>query len=199
MKARVKAFPAGYFSQSAIEAILNLRCQIPDLDDVKEIRLQTFPNGYEVMGSGEANWQPETRESADHSLPFVMAVALMEGGVEIRHYDQLYYKRADVRALMQKITVRIGAEPVAAWPEVPLNIVDIEMNSGEVFSTKVAYHLGHFKRLMTDEEERKFRPLAAPLLPERQINELLACLRRLDEVERIGELISLTVAPNLSP
>jgi 2-methylcitrate dehydratase PrpD len=128
-----------------------------------------------------------------------MAVALMEGGIEVRHYDQLYYKRSAVRELMQKIEVRIGEESVAAWPEVPLNLVDIEMKSGKVLSTKVAYHLGHFKRLMTDaEQERKFRPLAAPLLPERQINDLLACLRRLDEVERIGELISLTVAPNLS-
>jgi hypothetical protein len=51
---------------------------------------------------------------------------------------------------------------------------------------------------MTDEEqERKIRPLAEPLLPERQINDLLACLRRLDEVEQISELISLTVAPHL--
>jgi len=199
LKARLKAFPSGYFSQSAIEAILNLRTQIPDLDDIKEIRLQTFPAGYEVMGSGEANWQPETRESADHSLPFVMAVALMEGNLEIRHYDEMYYKRSDVRALMQKIKVRIGEEPVAAWPEVPLNIVDVEMKSGKVLSTKVAYHLGHFKRWMTEEEqERKFRPLAEPLLPKRQINDLLACLRRLDEIEQISELISLTVAPSLS-
>src|SRR5919108_4523841 len=198
MRARLKAFPSGYFSQSAIEAILALRPQIGDLGDIKEIRLQTFPAGYEVMGSGEANWRPETRESADHSLPFVMAVALMEGNLEIRHYEQLYYKRPDVRALMQKIKVRIGEEPVAAWPDVPLNIVDIEMNSGRVLSTKVAYHLGHFKRLMTDEEqERKFRPLAEPLLPKKQIDDLLACLRRLDEVEQISELISLTVAPNL--
>ena len=175
-----------------------MRSQIPDLDDIKEIRLQTFPAGYEVMGSGEANWQPETRESADHSLPFVMAVALMEGNLEIRHYEQMYYKRPDVRALMQKIKVRIGEEPVAAWPEVPLNIVDVEIKSGKVLSTQVAYHLGHFKRFMTDEEqERKFRPLAEPLLPKRQINDLLACLRRLDEVEQISELISLTVAPNL--
>jgi 2-methylcitrate dehydratase len=199
LKARLKAFPSGYFSQSAIEAILNLRTQILDLDDIKEIRLQTFPAGYEVMGSGEANWQPETRESADHSLPFVMAVALMEGNLEIRHYDEMYYKRPDVRALMQKIKVRIGEEPVAAWPEVPLNIVDVEMKSGKVLSTKVAYHLGHFKRWMTEEEqERKFRPLAEPLLPKRQINDLLACLRRLDEIEQISELISLTVAPSLS-
>jgi 2-methylcitrate dehydratase len=198
MKARVKAFPAGYFSQSAIEAILNLRSQISDIDAIKEIRLQTFPAGYEVMGSGEANWRPETRESADHSLPFVMAVALMEGSVEIRHYDQMYYKRPDVRTLMQKIKVRIGEEPVAAWPEVPLNIVDIEMKSGKVLSTRVAYHLGHFKRLMTvEEQERKFRPLAEPLLPKKRIDDLLACLRRLDEVERVSELIALTLAPNL--
>jgi 2-methylcitrate dehydratase len=199
MKARLKAFPSGYFSQSAIEAILELRPQIHDLDDIKEIRLQTFPAGYEVMGSGEANWRPETRESADHSLPFVMAVALMEGNVQICHYEQLYYKRSDVRELMQKITVRIGDEPVAAWPEVPLNIVDVEMKSGKTLSTKVAYHLGHFKRFMTDvDQERKFRPLAAPLLPEQQIDDLLACLRRLDEVEQISELISLTITPNLS-
>src|SRR5919198_2191283 len=199
MKARLKAFPSGYFSQSVIEAILNLRSQIADLDDIKEIRLQTFPAGYEVMGSGEANWQPETRESADHSLPFVMAVALMEGNLEIRHYDQMYYKRPDVRALMEKIKIRIGEEPVALWPEVPLNIVDVETKSGKILSTKVAYHLGHFKRFITDEEqERKFRPLAEPLLPKKQIDDLLACLRHLDEVEQISELISLTVAPNLS-
>jgi 2-methylcitrate dehydratase len=199
MRARLKAFPSGYFSQSAIEAILNLRPQISDLDDIKEIRLQTFPSGYEVMGSSEANWRPETRESADHSLPFVMAVALMEGNVEIRHYEQLYYTRSDARALMQKIKVRIGEEPVALWPDVPLNIVEIEMKSGKVLSTKVAYHLGHFKRFMTNEEqERKFRPLAEPLLPRSQIDDLLACLRRLDEVDQISELISLTVAPNLA-
>ena len=199
MKARLKAFPSGYFSQSAIEAMLELRTQIPDLDNIKEIRLQTFPAGYEVMGSGEANWQPQTRESADHSLPFVMAVALMEGNLQIRHYDEMYYKRSDVRALMQKIKVRVGEEPVAAWPELPLNIVDVEMTSGKIFSTKVAYHLGHFKRWMSDDEqERKFRSLAEPLLPKTQIGDLLACLRRLEEVDQISELISLTVAPHLA-
>ena len=199
MKARLKAFPSGYFSQSAIEAMLELRTQIPDLADIKEIRLQTFPAGYEVMGSGEANWQPQTRESADHSLPFVMAVALMEGNLQIRHYDEMYYKRSDVRALMQKIKVRVGEEPVAAWPELPLNIVDVEMTSGKIFSTKVAYHLGHFKRWMSDDEqERKFRSLAESLLPKTQIDDLLACLRRLEEVDQISELISLTVAPHLA-
>jgi 2-methylcitrate dehydratase PrpD len=126
-----------------------------------------------------------------------MAVALMEGNLQIRHYDEMYYKRSDVRALMQKIKVRVGEEPVAAWPELPLNIVDVETTSGKIFSTKVAYHLGHFKRWMSDNErERKFRSLAEPLLPKTQIDDLLACLRRLEEVDQLSELISLTVAPH---
>jgi 2-methylcitrate dehydratase PrpD len=78
-----------------------------------------------------------------------------------------------------------------------LNIVDVEMTSGKIFSTKVAYHLGHFKRWMSDNErERKFRSLAEPLLPKTQIDDLLACLRRLEEVDQLSELISLTVAPH---
>ena len=78
-----------------------------------------------------------------------------------------------------------------------MNIVDIETRSGEVLSTKVAYHLGHFKRLMSDEEqERKFRPMAEALLLKSQTDSLLACLRRLERLERIDDLISLKVAPS---
>jgi hypothetical protein len=52
---------------------------------------------------------------------------------------------------------------------------------------------------MSDEEqERKFRPMAEAILPKSQTDSLLACLRRLEHVERISELISLTVAPTLS-
>ncbi|MEE9568770.1 MAG: MmgE/PrpD family protein, partial [Candidatus Binatia bacterium] len=65
MSARIKAFPSGYFSQSAIEAVLELRPRISSIDDIKEVQLQTFPSGHQVMGSSEANWKPETRETAD--------------------------------------------------------------------------------------------------------------------------------------
>jgi 2-methylcitrate dehydratase len=91
MRSRIKPFPAGYFSQSAIEAALELRAQLPDLDAVAEFHLETFPSGYGAMGSDESRWRPQTRETADHSLPFVLSMALMEGNVEVRHYDQEYY------------------------------------------------------------------------------------------------------------
>ena len=201
MKARLKAFPSGYFSQSAIEAILRLAIPNPrsrrhqrdsPADFSRRVRGHGFRRSELAAGNqGERRSQSALRDGrcADGRQSWRFAIM-----------SEMYYKRSDVRALMQKIKVRIGEEPVAAWPDLPLNIVDVEMKSGKVLSTKVAYHLGHFKRFMTDEEqERKFRPLAEPLLPKRQIDDLLACLRRLDEVEQISELISLTVAPNLPP
>ncbi len=198
MTARVKPYPSGYFSQSAIEAVLELRPKISNLDEVKQIRLETFPSGFQAMGSDESRWRPDTRESADHSLPFVMAMALMEGDVKIRHYDEEYFKRPDARAVMAKIKVVVGDESAKAWPEVPLNVLYVELTNGQTLTARVAYHLGHYKRMMTDEQqERKFRPMAEEYakLPKAQVDRLLDRLRNLEQVKDIGEVLALTVAP----
>jgi len=198
MTARVKPYPAGYFSQSAIEAALELKPKISSLEDVKQIRLETFPSGFKHMGSDKSAWRPDTRESADHSLPFVMAMALMHGELAIRHYDEELFKQPDARALMAKITVSVGEESEKAWPEVPLNVLHVELTNGQTLTTKVAHHLGHYKRLMTDEQqERKFRPMAEEYakIPATQVDHLLDRLRNLETVKNIDEMLMLTVAP----
>jgi hypothetical protein len=58
-----------------------------------------------------------------------------------------------VRALMQKITVQIGEKPIAAWPEVPLNIVDIETKSGNVLSVQSCLPPRPFQTVHDDEEQ----------------------------------------------
>lgn len=197
MESGVKRFPAGYFSQSAIEAMQELRPKVRNLADIKEIRLQTFPNGFNAMGSDPSRWRPQTHETADHSLPFVMTMALMEGDVAIRQYDEEYFLRPNVREVMDKIKIRIGEECVKVWPE-PLNIVDIEMKSGQVLNARASFHLGHYKRVMTDaDQERKFRPMAEKYakLPKNQVNRLLDRLRNLEQVQDIGEVLALTVPP----
>ena len=96
---------------------------------------------------------------------------------------------------MSKIQVEVGEESSKAWPDVPLNVLTIETNSGEKFSTKVAFHLGHYERLMTNEQlENKFRPMALQYgdLSEDQLNELLSKLWNLESVNNIDEVIELT-------
>ena len=194
-KSRMKPFPAGYHCHTAVEAAQRIRAQLPDVNDIKRVRLLTYPNG---MNYAEPqHWTPETRETADHSLPFTTAVGLMEGTLAIRHYDEGYYKRPDVRALMQKITVSVADEPSKAWPEAPLHILEVETNSGKVLTARADYHLGHHKNPMSDaDQDRKLRAMARDQagLPDSRIDQLLQQLRQLEQVQDIGALLALTVA-----
>lgn len=195
MRARVKPFPAGYFSQSAIEAAQELRSQIPDLNRVRRIHLETFPSGFKIMGSDKSRWLPETRESADHSLPFVMAMALIEGDLKVRHYEDERFLQDDVRAVMKKISIEIGEESVRAWPDVPLNVLHIELDDGRKLVTRVAHHLGHYTRPMTQQQlEAKFSTMAIDDagLSQAQTRKLLDTLQKLDQVKNLRDLIGLT-------
>ena len=195
MKAHTKAYPAGHFSQGPLDAVRELAPKISSTSAIKEVRVQTSRSGYDAMGSGESRWTPETRETADHSLPFVVAMGILEGGLRISHYDQEYFKRREVRAFMQKIRVTGAEEYESEWGAVPLTVVDVEMESGELLTAQVTHPLGHPQHPMTDaDRERKFRSLAEPVLEEQQIVRLLDRLRNLERVERIGEVLELTVA-----
>lgn len=196
MDAFVKWVPCGFYGQAAVEAALELRGQIEHPDALREIRILTSPHGAEAMATDVSRWQPDTRETADHSLPFVVAMAFMEGGLEIRHYDEEYYKRADVRDLMARIKVQAAAEFGSGFGQLPFTEVAVESRSGQVHTARVVHPLGHPQRPMTDADyERKFRSMAEPILPERQIALLVDRIRTLEQVQDLGEVLQLTGPP----
>jgi 2-methylcitrate dehydratase len=193
-RARMKPFPAGYHCHTAVEAAQQIRRRLRDVSDVTAVRLLTYPNG---MNYAEpVHWRPETRETADHSLPFTTAVALMEGTLAIRHYDEGYYTRPDVRALMARITVTVADEPSKAWPDAPLHILEVETKAGEVLTARADYHLGHHRNPMSDaDQDRKLRAMARDQagLSDSRVDRLLEELGRLDQVKDVGALLALTV------
>jgi 2-methylcitrate dehydratase len=195
-QSRMKPYPAGYHCHTAVEAARQIRAQLDGrIDAIKQVRMQTYKNG---MNYAEpVHWTPETRETADHSLPFTLAVALMEGTLAIRHYDEVYYKRPDVRALMQKIAIAIGDEPSTAWPEAPLCLLEVETNDGRTLHARAEYHLGHPRNPMSDaDQDAKLRAMARDYagLADPRIDALLERLRNLEQVEDVGSILALTVA-----
>jgi 2-methylcitrate dehydratase len=120
-------------------------------------------------------------------------MALMEGGLEIRHYDEEYYKRADVRDLMARIKVNVAPEFGAGFGRLPFTEVAVESRSGQVHTTRVVHPLGHPQRPMTDADyERKFRSMAEPVMPEPNIVQLIDRVRTLEQVQDLGEVLQLT-------
>jgi 2-methylcitrate dehydratase len=193
-KARMKPFPAGYHCHTAVEAAQRIRAQLDNrIDAIKHVRMQTYRNAMNYAES--VHWTPETRETADHSLPFTLAVALMEGTLAIRHYDELYYKRPDVRALMQKIEISVGEEPNNAWPESPLCLLEVETSNGEVVRARKDYHMGHYRNPMSDaDQDAKLRAMGRECagLSDARIDALIERLRHLEAVDDIAEILALT-------
>lgn len=187
-RSRIKRFPAGFFSQTAIECALECRQQlaIDDGDDVATVSIRTFPNTIRAMAGDPSRWRPRTRETADHSLPFVIAMALQAGAVEPDQFVEEVFGSERTQALMDKVSVELDAECEAAWPDATLSIVRVETRDGRSHTARAGHHLGHYRRPMDDDAlAAKFRMLCDGRLTAQRQEEILDQIR---SFERVGDL-----------
>ncbi len=188
----IKYFPAEYHSQSAIDAALELRPFVRDIGEIDKITVETFNAAVEIIGGEPEKWRPATRETADHSLPYCVAVALADGRVTLDSFDDAHLTNEVLLALVQKIEVKADAALNALYPEGIPNRVRINTRTGEMFEKLVTFPRGHAQNPMTDGEvEAKFRALAEPLLPRAKIAEIMERCWHLDEQDSIGDLLRL--------
>lgn len=188
----IKRFPIGSIAQTAIECALALRARVASPADVAAVNVTTFGEALAMMASPE-KWRPQSRETADHSMPFGLAIALLHGTIELEHFSDRYLRDPDVLAMADKVNVAASDELTALYPEQRRSIVELVTRSGERFTEQRGYHRGHPKDPMTDLEiETKFRSLAEPRLGKARADLLLELLWRLDEVRDVGEVVALT-------
>lgn len=188
----IKRFPLGLYSQTVVEAALEVRRQLPDVDDIREVHVQTLQTAVNIMAGDAEKWRPANRETADHSMPYTAAVALRYGAVETQHFDAQYWTDPRLLELVGKVTVSVSEEANRRAPEAMLSVVEVVTASGARFSAEVPYHRGHWKNPMTDGEiEAKFRALARGRLAPARVDALLERLWSLEQVKDIGEVIEM--------
>ena len=191
----IKRFPLGQYSQTVVQAALEAREKMPAVvvDEIAEVNIRTLQKAIDIMAGDEEKWDPKSRETADHSMPYTTAVALTYGQVHQSHFDEQYYRSRQLLDLTGRVKVAASAEADRRAPEAMLCDVEVVIKSGERYTAEVPYHKGHYKNPMTDAEvEAKFRSLAQDLLSPAQTDALLEKLWNLEQVEDIGEVIRLT-------
>jgi 2-methylcitrate dehydratase len=190
----IKFYPAEYHAQTAIQAALELCSQVPSVREVARIGVEACDACVDIIAAEPEKWRPTTRETADHSLPYCVAVTLVDGNVTLKSFTPERISSTEIYEIMQKITVSRNPELSAQYPEATPSEISIELKAGKVIQRKVTHARGHPKNPMTDAEVgAKFRALAAPILTEKRGNQILARLWRLEEISDIGSLLSLLV------
>jgi 2-methylcitrate dehydratase len=147
----VKRYNAEIHSQATVEGALELQHENHiAASDIQKIDLETFDVAYNIIGGGEEGekYTVRTKEEADHSLPYIVAVALLDGQVLPAQYSSQRIQGDDVQALLRKVTVRPSIEYSQRFPaEMPCRIT-ITLKNGQEFSKEKRDYEGFRTRPM---------------------------------------------------
>ncbi len=209
-KCILKSYNAEVHTQSAIEAALELKTKHGfATSNIESIDVTTFLTAFHIVGNGEYGDRMEvyTKEQADHSLPYVLAVALLDEQVFPEQFLPERINRSDVQNLMQKVTVQTASplhrpliiagllDPYTeAYPEKIPSKVEISFANGDKIKLEKEDYHGFFTRpLSWADTEKKFRKLAEniPASLQDRIVEVIGDL----ENRSLTELISTLTAP----
>ena len=192
-RTHMKCFPVCYHGQSAVWAAIEIQNRLR-LQDIAEIRLETYEHAVHIMGADPSRWAPATRETADHSLPYVVAIGLLDGDVTPASFSRERLRDPEVARLMAKVKVDENAELSAQYPESAPCRLTVRMLSGEVIVTDIRYPKGHNKSPLDDAEvERKFHGMFREFGSASQCAAALDGLWNFDRASDVGDVLRLFV------
>lgn len=162
VQTHLKFHPVCYHGQSAIDAALALRERVP-VDAIESIEIHTYDAAFRAMGSDPLRWAPDNRETADHSLPYTVAMAWQQGHLASDAYEHDRLKDPATLRLMQRVCVFASPEMTAAFPQKAQTRISVRNAAGEVFTHLQDNPKGHAANPLSDAElEDKFFELSAP-------------------------------------
>jgi 2-methylcitrate dehydratase len=193
MHAYTKLFALGQYAQTAAQAAMQARSFFSDVSEIEEINLRVSHNAIKIMADVPDKWRPQTHETADHSLPYSVAVILKYGEIDAQYYDDKYLHDPRLLDLVSRVRCLPSEEADRRQQEINLCDLEIVLKSGQRKSIRAEYHRGHWKNPMTDAEmEQKFRSLARHQLRPQKIDALLKQLWALEQMPKAGALIGMT-------
>jgi 2-methylcitrate dehydratase len=198
-KTIVKKYNAEIHSQSTIEAALELNSAI-EKSKIQNIEIDIFEVAYNIIGGGEEGEKTtvRTKEEADHSLPYIISAAILDGQVMPAQYLPERIKRKDIQALLRKIQVHPNAEFSERFPaEMPAR-VRVGLKGGLVLTKEKGDYEGFYTRPMKWETVvKKFEQLSQPHVTRSLQGEIEDAIYHLENI-RVRELASLLQKVNIS-
>jgi len=174
LRSLTKTFPTNGELHTAVWAAIELRPRIPHPGVIEGIHIESSEFNCRVLADAD-KWRPTTRETADHSLPYNVARALLDGDITVDSYAPEKIADPLVQLLMEKTRVTEAPELTALFPKHLPNRVTVTLTSGERLTQEVVTGPGSTETPMTDADfERKFLRMAEPHLAPEARDDVLA-------------------------
>ncbi|MGX1098184.1 MmgE/PrpD family protein [Amorphus sp. MBR-141] len=196
--ANLKRWPVGSRAQSAIQAVLDARAQLPEGAEITEVNVRTEQGVYDhLVAIRDDPWNPKSREAADHSLPYVVGAAALDGRITVESFD-LDRVLDPRRALFIAERVKIRVDPALGDSDAS-NLTEVELvtSTGVRFTGAARPAKGHHTRPFgASDLSEKLHESAGAILPAAQLDSLADTVAGLEHVADIGVLIALLAGDN---
>jgi 2-methylcitrate dehydratase len=191
----MKAFPTEALTHAPISAVLDI-VREHDLapNDVAKVRIRSLARAADILAD-PTKYDPRTKETADHSLPYVIAAAIVDRQVTPAQFEADRIMDATIRKQLDKVEVVADPEIEKVFPRLQRVAVTIETTDGRALSNELDYPKGDPRNPLTDQEvEEKFDALATPILSDKARRRVKDAVWKLERQDSIRGLMDLCIA-----
>ena len=186
----LKTYPAHITAQTTVPAGVALASEIGNLDRIAALEIGTTRRGYQIAGSDAEKWAPDTKETADHSLPYIAARAMFDGGLDNDSYAPEKLRDPRILAFMRKITVKEDPAFATLTINVPPTRLTAILDDGRRLTRLVDSMPGFPGQPASRADvERKFRGNVAARWPAQRTDAVLQALWALDRTDDLPSLL----------
>lgn len=192
----LKLHPSEYHSLAFVDLVPAILQRV-SVDRIASIDIETYWLCYSEIGSEPAKWRPDSRETADHSLPFILATALRDGALSLASFGEANLRDARLLALMQRIHIQHNAEFTDRFPSELVSRLEVTTTSGERHVFEGTYPRGHVRNLATPAElDTKFDMLAERVVTAGRREQIRAAVAGLEGCADCSTLVDALVWRN---
>ena len=178
------------YTQTAIVAAIEVAREVGSLDQITTIDIATSRGGYERTGSEPEKWDPRTRETADHSLPYITARAMFDGDITHDSFSEQKFRDPAVLAFMQRIKVSEDPALTSRTGGAVPTRVTATLSGGKRITREVDHAPGFAARPMNrNDVERKFRGNVGDRWAKEQTEANLKALWTIDRTNDLAALL----------
>jgi 2-methylcitrate dehydratase len=188
----MKAFPTEALTHSPMSAVIKImKANNINKKDVEQVTIRTVARAADIL-SDPSKYDPHTRETADHSLPYCIAATIVDGTVTPESFKEEKIMDQDLRSYLTKIKVVAYPDYEETFPELKKAGVEIKTTAGESFQIEVDYPLGDYREPMDDDTlYAKFDSMVTPETGKEKRDKIVETILNLEKLDDISDFTNL--------
>jgi 2-methylcitrate dehydratase len=188
----MKFFPTEALTHAPISAVLDL---VKENDfkpeQIEKVQIRSLARAADIL-SDPSKYDPRTKETADHSLPYVIAAAMVDRQVTPAQFEMKKIMDPTIRAQLKKVEVLADPEIEKVFPALQRVVVNIATTDGRNVTKQLDFPKGDPRNPLSDQEiEEKFAALADGVLTPGAQKKLRDAIWNLEKVESVSTLMAL--------